>query len=415
VTDASVVAVGTPQSFRQQLARALEVEADEVGWVQSATAAEELMINAYSPVDVLVLSPEVKEPDALGLAEFVGRTAPGTAIVLVRDHTWNGLLPAAMRAGIRDVVDMTQGNDELREAVERAIVWATNLRSASSAAQRSDGSSSSKGHIVSVFSSKGGSGKTFLTANLGAAIASVTGQDTAVVDLDVDMGDVFTYYGREPSATIHDLMALGEGATSAQIREVAAEVAPHLFAYGAPPDPAAEAPAGEVIGKFLRSIRSEFAYVVVDASVDYSDSALVCFDLSDVICLVTSLDVVGVKHLSKALDTLLTIGLPRDRFRVVLNRADSKVGLDAADVERVMKIKVDAMIPSSRLVPTSLNKGRPVVLDEPNAEVSRSLTQLAVKFTGVVEGAEGAPIEVVEPAAPSPRRKRGLFGALSKS
>ena len=89
------------------------------------------------------------------------------------------------------------------------------------------------------------------------------------------------------------------------------------------------------------------------------------------ICLVTPLDVVGVKHLSKALDTLLTIGLPRERFRVVLNRADSKVGLDATDVERVMKITVDAMIPSSRLVPTSLNKGRPVVLDEPNSEVSQ--------------------------------------------
>jgi pilus assembly protein CpaE len=100
------------------------------------------------------------------------------------------------------------------------------------------------------------------------------------------------------------------------------------------------------------------------------------------ICLVTGLDVVGVKHLSKALDTLLTIGLPRERFRVVLNRADSKVGLDASDVERVMKIQVDAMIPSSRLVPTSLNKGRPVVLDEPGAEVSQSITELAVRFSG---------------------------------
>ena len=60
--DVSVVAVGTPQSFREQIARALELEGDEVGWVQSATAAEELLINAYAPIDVLVLSPEVKEP-----------------------------------------------------------------------------------------------------------------------------------------------------------------------------------------------------------------------------------------------------------------------------------------------------------------------------------------------------------------
>jgi pilus assembly protein CpaE len=412
VTDASVVAVGTPQSFRQQLARSLEIEPDEIGWVQSATAAEELLINAYSPIDVLVLSPEVKEPDALGLAEFVGRTAPGTAIVLVRDHTWNGLLPAAMRAGIRDVVDMTQGTDELRDAVERAILWATNLRSAHVATIRTDGTKNVRGHIISVFSSKGGSGKTFLTTNLATAIADISGADTAVVDLDVDMGDVFTYFGREPSASIHDLMELGEGAGGERIREVGVEVAPHTWAFGAPPDPAAEAPAGEAIGKFLRAIRSEFTYVVVDASVDYSDSALVCFDLSDMICLVTALDVVGVKHLSKALDTLLTIGLPRERFRVVLNRADSKVGLDAGDVERVMKISVDAMLPSSRLVPTSLNKGRPVVIDEPSSEISQSIRHLAARFTGGVgeEIVDGAAADVSDA-----KQRKGLRGLFAKS
>ena len=87
MTDASVVAVGTPQSFRQQVARAVEMGADEVGWVQSATAAEELLINAYQPIDVLVLSPEVKEPDALGLAEFVERQARG------RPWCWSGTTP----------------------------------------------------------------------------------------------------------------------------------------------------------------------------------------------------------------------------------------------------------------------------------------------------------------------------------
>ena len=393
MTDASIVAVGTPQSFRQQLARALEVEAEEIGWVQSATAAEEMLINAFQQIDCLVLSSEVKEADALGLAEFVGRSAPGTAIVLVRDHTWNGLLPAAMRAGIRDVVDLTQGSEELRDAVERAIVWATNLRQVAQGGQES---THTRGRIISVFSSKGGTGKTFLTTNLATAMAELTGKDTAVVDLDIDMGDVFTYFGREPSATIQDLMALGEGGDQDAIRASGVKLGDNIWAYGAPPDPAAEAPAGEAVGKFLRALRSNFPYLVVDASVDYSDSALVCFDLSDAICLVTGLDVVGVKHLSKALDTLLSIGLPRERFHVVLNRADSKVGLDASDVERVMKIRVDAMIPSSRLVPTSLNKGRPVVLDEPTSEVAVSIRNLAAKFVGAVDSAEPQMVPVMK-------------------
>lgn len=400
MTEPSVVAVGTPQSFRQQLARALEVEPDEIGWVQSCTAAEEMLISTARPVDVLVLSPEVKEPDALGLAEFVGRSAPATAIVLVRDHTWNGLLPAAMRAGIRDVVDLTQGTEELRDAVERAITWATNLRSIGTQVV----APKQRGKIVSIFSSKGGSGKTFLTSNLATALAEMAGgKDVAVVDLDIDMGDVFTYFGTEPQGSISDLMELGEANDPGAVRAGGRKLGEHLWGYAAQPDPTAEAPAGEAVGKFLRALRNEFAFVVVDASVDYSDAALVCFDLSDTIILVTALDVVGVKHLSKALDTLLAIGIPRDRFRIVLNRADSKVGLEAGDVERVMKIQVDAMIPSSRLVPMALNKGRPVVLDEPRSEVAQAIRALASRFTGAGSLEEAA----AEHAAP--RKRGGLF------
>ena len=399
----SVYAVGTPQSFRATLARALEVEPEDVGWVQSVTAAEEALVEADEPIDVLVLSPEVKEPDALGLAEFVGRTAPMTAIVMVRDKSWNGLLPAAMRAGIRDVVDLTQGSEELRDAVERAITWADNLRQlrgemASKPSQR--------GMVISVFSSKGGTGKTFLTTNLATAIADISGQPTAVVDLDVDMGDVFSYFGTEPSKQVMELISLGEGADRETVMGVAQPFGDNLYGFGAVPDPAMQPPGGEAVGKYLRVLRQNFSYVVVDASADYTDLALACFDLSDAICLVTGLDVVGVKHLSKALETLLTIGLPRDRFRIVLNRADSKVGLDAGDVERVMKIQVDTMIPSSRLVPMSLNKGRPVVLEEPTAEVALSIRRLAQRFTGITpDQPEGAMAE----SGPAQPKRRGLF------
>ena len=399
----SVFAVGTPQTFRSTLARALEIEPDDVGWVQSVTAAEEVLVAADEPVDVLVLSPEVKEPDALGLAEFVGRAAPMTAIVMVRDKSWNGLLPAAMRAGIRDVVDLTQGSEELRDAVERAILWAENLRSLRGALAEKP---SHRGMVISVFSSKGGTGKTFLTTNLATAISELSGEPTAVVDLDVDMGDCFSYFGLEPTRQVMDLIGLGEGADGQTVLDHATKVGQNLWAFGAVPDPAMQPPAGEAVGKYLRTLRNNFSYVVVDASADYTDLALACFDLSDAICLVTGLDVVGVKHLSKALETLLTIGLPRERFRIVLNRADSKVGLDSGDVERVMKIQVDTMIPSSRLVPTSLNKGRPVYLEEPDSEVSGSIRRLAQRFTGVSDQAQGG--ETGE-APVQEKKRRGLF------
>lgn len=401
--DQSVIAVGTPQSFRTTLARALEVEPQDIGWVQSVTAAEEVLVETGEPIDVLVLSHEVKEPDALGLAEFVGRSAPMTAIVMVRDRPLNGLLPAAMRAGIRDVVNLTDGTGELRDAVERAIVWSSNLRQLQGDVITRP---KQRGTVISVFSSKGGTGKTFLTTNLGTAIAEVSGKDTAVVDLDVDMGDVFSYFGLEPNKQLEDLIVLGEGADRETVLANCTRLGENLYGFGAIPDPTLQPPGGEAVGKYLRVLRSNFSYVLVDASADYTDLALACFDLSDVICLVTGLDVVGVKHLSKAMETLLTIGLPRERFRIVLNRADSKVGLDAGDVERVMKIQVDTMIPSSRLVPTSLNKGRPVYLEEPNSDVSKSIRQLAMKFAELQEARPDYG-ELEQSAADG--RRRGLF------
>jgi pilus assembly protein CpaE len=396
-----VIAVGTPQTFRSALARSLEVELDAIGWAQSVVAAEEILEHSDHPAHVLVLSPEVREPDALGLAEFVGRVAPMTAVIVVRDKSWNGLLPAAMRAGIRDVVDLTRGTDELREAVERAILWTENV---SNVMGNRAASPKQRGSVVSVFASKGGVGKTFLTTNLAAALADISKQDTAVIDLDVNMGDVFSYFGREPIKQMEDLIALGEGAEREVLFANGTKLDERLWGFGAVPDPSATPPSGEAVGKFIRVLRENFAFVVVDASAAYTDLALACFDLSDAVCLVAMLDVVGVKHLSKALETLLTIGVPRERFRIVLNRADSRVGLDVSDVERVMKLQVDAMIPSSRLVPTCLNKGRPVVLEVPNSDVSSSIFRLASRFVGAPSATEG---ELVQ--TPSEGGKRRLF------
>lgn len=391
-----IVAVGSPPTFRQQVARTLRLDQERVEWVPSVTSAEDFLASG-SAAALMVLSPDVKEADAIGLAEFTTRHAPATAVVLVRDHPANGLLPVAMRAGIRDVVDQSKGSEELRDALERALSWSASLRQVSGDRGPHD---AEQGKVVSIFSSKGGAGKTFLASNLAVALAERTRFDVALVDLELEMGDVFSYFGREPSRTLQDLVALGTLSDPEQVKSIGTQLGQHLWGFAAPHEPGAEPVSGEAVGKTLRALRGAFSFALVDASANYSDHALAAFDLSDSIYLIASLDVVGIRHLSMALNTLLQLGLPRERFRVVLNRADSKVGLDAAEVERITRIKVDAMIPSSRLVPTALNKGVPVYLDEPRSPVAQAIGELAEKVIF-----ELAPPE--ESAAP---RQRRLFG-----
>jgi pilus assembly protein CpaE len=393
MSSAQILAIGSPPSFREVVARAVDIAPESVDWTQSVIAAEEAISSGAKP-GVIVLSPEISDFDALGIAEFIGQVAPTTAIILVRDHPAPGILPAAMRAGIRDVVDLAQG--DLEDALRRALTWAQKLTVAGDSHPAQPGH---KGRVITVFSSKGGIGKTFLTTNLAAAVAAKARRDTALVDLDFKVGDCFTYFGVEPTRPVQDVLAIGDKTDRDDILSLGTKLEENLHVYGTIPDPAAEAMPGESAGKVLRALRTAFPYTIVDASTDYSDQTVAAFDISDEIWLLTSLDVVGVRHLLIALETLHSLNLPSDRLRIVLNRADSKVGLDLADVERILKVRIDATIPSSELVPRSLNKGRPLYLDDSKSDVALSVGKLAER----VIGTDATPVTNAM-ITPSPKR-----------
>jgi pilus assembly protein CpaE len=228
--------------------------------------------------------------------------------------------------------------------------------------------------VFTVFSSKGGTGKTFLATNLAAALATRSDLDTALVDLNLDMGDVFATFGTEPTGSLVDL-ASGE-LDAETVLAAGTELGPHLWGFatsqGSPADLS-----GEGAGRILRAIRSHFAIVVIDGPGKYDDRMLAALELSDAVLVIAGLDVVALRHMSSTIGTLHSLGIPRDRVRVVINRSDSRTGIEISQVERVMRIKMDALIPSSRLVPTALNNGIPVYLLEPTSGVARAIDAFA--------------------------------------
>lgn len=385
-----ILALGAP-AFRQQVAQALGVSPEAIGWAQPQGAVEAVVGEDPS---LVAISPEVKEEEAMELAKAIAHRSPTTALVLVREGNVDGLLPQYVRAGFRDVVDLSGGRDELRDAFESAIKWSTTLR-----LTRGDQTEvESKGVTVCVFSSKGGSGKSFVACNLATALAAKSGKPTAILDLDVAMGDVFSYFGAEARRPLGDLIALGDKRDKEAVLAVGTQLADDVWGYATPSDPAGDAMRSDETTKTITSLQRHFDHLVLDAPAEYSDAVLAAFDIASVIYLVAALDVVGVRHLAKALETMLTLGVDPDRLRLILNRADSKVGLTPDEVERVMNLKIDALIPSSRLVPAALNKGVPVYLDEPDSPVSKSIGGIADTLLG--------PLEQPPPAE---RKRFGLF------
>jgi pilus assembly protein CpaE len=253
------------------------------------------------------------------------------------------------------------------------------------------------GRIITVFSAKGGCGKTVLSTNLAAALAT-TGPEVALVDLDLNFGDVAIMLQLYPTRTIQDAAAAGE-LDAVTLRSYLTPHQTGIWALVAPTEPTvADTVSASSVATILKLLRSGFGYVVVDTPTVLSDQVLAAFDESDTIVLLATLDVPSIKNLELTLQTMEQLRYPRSRILLVVNRADSRVGLRVPDVERLLGRPVDATIPSSRSVPLSVNKGSPIILEEPRGNVAEAIRRVAGRFTPTL------------PAGPAPPRPlRSLF------
>jgi pilus assembly protein CpaE len=180
-----------------------------------------------------------------------------------------------------------------------------------------------------------------------------------------------------PSHTIADAVAHGEGLDVSALEALLTPHSPGLTTLVAPVEPGATGISADLVGRILDILKDRFDYVVVDTPPAFDDQVLAAFDRSDVIALIATLDIPALKNLKLTLETLDLLNYPRERWLVVLNRADSKVGLALNEVEKTLRVPIAAQIPSSRDVPASINRGVPIVLDDPKHAVTLAIKSFA--------------------------------------
>jgi len=330
-----------------------------------------LELNVFE--DCVVLGPSVDQQDVFALAEEMRLRRPSLGVVMVRRRIDTAILSDALRAGVREVI---QERDlaGLTAAVRRQREIAARLRESvdnpESAAPQTH-----RGRVVTVFSAKGGCGKTTLSTNLAAAIAQSGRGSVALVDLDLAFGDVAIALQLFPTHTIADAVPIGEDLDGPALISLLTTHRSGLRALVAPMEPsAAETISTDLIVHILDLLRDEFDYIIVDTPPALDDHVLAAFDRSDIVALIATLDIPALKNLKLTLETLDLIGFSRDKVKIVLNRSDSKVGLALSEVEKTLKAPIVAQIPSSRDVPASTNRGVALVSDDPKHPVSLAIS-----------------------------------------
>lgn len=382
---------------------ALRDAAGESAQVLTDLPALEVYLAQHPAVDVTVLGPGISAPAATTFAESVRLSRPALCIVLAHSAPDQQLLTDALRSGIREVVP-ADDFPGLQQAVLRALALARSIRDQSAAPAADE---IALGRVVTVFSAKGGAGKTTLSTNLGAALADGGRRSVCILDLDLQFGDVAIALQLFPARTIADAVSLMGSLDEAAVAQLLTPHSPGLTTLVAPVEPhLVEIVPGALVGKLLTILRTMFDVVVVDTPPAFTDHVLAAFDESDYVALLATLDIPSLKNLKLTLETLDQLNFPRDKWRIVLNRADSKVGLALSEVEKTLRFPISAMIPSSRDVPASVNRGVPIVLEFPTHPVS-----LAIKAFGEQHIALPAGTRVGSRAVPANMRtdKRRLF------
>lgn len=236
--------------------------------------------------------------------------------------------------------------------------------------------------VIVVVSPKGGSGKTAVSSNLAVALAQRHPGRVVAVDLDVQFGDLTMALSLTAEHTLAQLARTSQiDATTVKLHLTPAPN--DLFVLAGANDPVdADSIGHEHVTRVLPVLAENFDYVVVDTSAGLDERTLAALECATDLLLVSSLDVTSIRSLRKAVDALDHMGITADR-RLVLNRADSKVGLNPSDAEEVMGMTIACAIPSSREIPLSLNLGTPVVISKPKSPVANQLQQLALLYSPV--------------------------------
>jgi len=387
------VLVETDSGVVPSLLRAMPAGSHAVG----AADRMYLWLDQHSDEYVVALGPSLPLDLALSYAEDLRITKPTVSVVLLREAFDTEALTRAMHAGVRDVV---AADDEkgLTKAVERAHQLHLALRGPGGARQM--------GRIVTVFSPKGGVGKTTSSVNLALALADKGARKVCLVDLDLAFGDIAITMQLFPTHSIEQAVGSEDSIDLAMIEGLLTRHEDSLTVLAAPAHPdVRERVTPLLISRILRALRDGFDYVVVDTSPSFDDATLTALDETDECVIVATLDVPTLKNVKVALETMDMLNIARGHRHLFLNRADAEVGIGVDKVEAILGMPVTAQLKSAMDIVAATNSGTPIVTSQPNHPASRAYGELAASVTG-----EPIAAPVLVPDIPDAMvRSRGLF------
>jgi pilus assembly protein CpaE len=409
-----VLVVDDIPETREHLSKLLGFESDIEVVGTAASGAEALELAAGLRPDIVLMDINMPGMDGIAATERLSAEVPTAAIVMMSVQGESDYLRRSMLAGAREFLVKPFSSDELSASIRQVHIRERGKQGRSAAQHTSRNGRGAapgeraQGRVVTLFSPKGGVGRTTLAVNLAVAAAAELGKNVCLVDASFQFGDVGVLLNLNPkSKSIADVLPDLTNGDLDLLDHTLLDHSSGIKVLLAPPTPeTSDLITAEHVRSIVGRLRDTHDLVVFDSWPLFHESTLTLLDLSDVILGLLTLEITNIKNIRLFLEVADQLGYSPDKVRLVLNRSDFAYGIRVADVENSIGRKIDhSVVSDGRTVVHALNRGVPFFWSDRQTQVSQDVLALARAVTGEPEVA-------VVPEVQRARR-RSLFARRS--
>jgi pilus assembly protein CpaE len=368
----NVLIISKLESTLQQIKQLIQdEEIDVVGESPGGATALDKVEN-LSP-DIVVMTLGSNESDVLSLTERILLNKPRSFIILLLEQMNIEIFQQATSVGAHNIIEFPSTAKQLSDYIKG--VYTSETARLSALNEKTNLSWASK--VITVFGSKGGLGKTTIAVNLATRLAEKK-KKVALVDLDLQFGDVPIFMDIEPKDTIAELVQEVYAPTIDSVRSYMVVHSNGVHILCAPKSPEyAEVVTAEKVQRFLSLLRTYYDYVIVDTAPSFNEVTLTMIESSTNVLFVTGLDISVLKNSKLSMKILESLG-QKEKINVIANRVVERNSITLNDVENILGCPIWAKIPMDyKVAITALNRGLPIVTASRNTKITQALSDIA--------------------------------------